>query len=151
MKKADKIKLIERILDKLYPKQPIPLKHKNPFQLLVAVILSGRSTDKMVNRVTPELFKLADTPEKMAKLTAEKIRSIIKPCGLSPAKSKAIKKMSEILVKKYNSKVPQSFEELESLPHVGHKTASVVMVQAFDVPAFPRRYSYLPAGSTMGT
>ncbi len=126
-----------RILDKLYPKTPIPLKHKSPFQLLIAVILSGRSTDKMVNKVTPELFKLADTPEKMAKVPVARIKEVIKPCGLSPAKSKAISQIAKILIKQYEGKVPASFSALEALPHVGHKTASVVMSQAFNVPAFP--------------
>ena len=135
--KEIKAKRIAKILERLYPKVPIPLKHKSPFTLLVAVVLSGQSTDKAVNKVTPELFRLADTPEKMAKQTADKIRHIIKPCGLSPTKSKNIKKLSEILVKKFAGKVPDNFEDLESLPGVGHKTASVVMSQAFGHPAFP--------------
>ena len=135
--KKEKVKKIIRILDKLYPKVPIPLKHKTPFTLLVAVILSGQSTDKMVNKVTPKLFRLADSPEKMAKLPVKKIREIIKPCGLSPAKSKNISALSKILIKKYNSEVPQTFAALEELPGVGHKTASVVMSRAFGKPAFP--------------
>lgn len=124
-------------LDRLYPNPPIPLSHKSPFQLLVAVILSGRSTDKTVNRVTPALFALAATPEKMAKLSVSRIQSIIRPCGLSPAKAKAISQISKILIREYESQVPASFKALEALPHVGHKTASVVMAQAFEVPAFP--------------
>ena len=135
--KKEKVQQIIWILDKLYPKVPIPLKHKNPFTLLVAVILSGQSTDKMVNKVTPQLFKLADTPQKMAKLPVKRIREIIKPCGLSPAKSKNISKLSKILIKKHHSEVPQTFAELEALPGVGHKTASVVMSRAFGKPAFP--------------
>lgn len=137
MTKREKAIHIAALLEKLYPKTPIPLRHKDPFTLLVAVILSGRSTDKMVNRVTPALFKLADTPAKMAKVPVETIHKIIQPCGLSPAKSKAISQISKILIRDYDSKVPASFEALEALPHVGHKTASVVMSQAFGVPAMP--------------
>jgi len=137
MLKKEKTQQIIWILDKLYPKVPIPLKHKNPYTLLVAVVLSGQSTDKMVNKVTPDLFRLADTPGKMAKLPVTKIREIIKPAGLSPAKSKNIKTLSQIIVKKHNSEVPQTFAELEALPGIGHKTASVVMSQAFGYPAFP--------------
>ena len=135
--KKEKAAKIIRILDKLYPTVSIPLSHKDPFTLLVAVVLSGQSTDKAVNKVTPELFRLADTPEKMTKLTVPQIRKIIKPCGLSPTKSKNISALSKILVDKFDSKVPQTFEELESLPGVGHKTASVVMSQAFGKSAFP--------------
>jgi len=135
--KKEKVQRIIRILDKLYPKTPIPLKHKDPFTLLVAVVLSGQSTDKMVNKVTPALFKLASTPEKMAEQPVAKIREIIKPCGLSPAKSRNIKALSHIIVKKHGGQVPSTFEELEALPGVGHKTASVVMSQAFSQPAFP--------------
>lgn len=135
--KQKKIQQIINILEKLYPKVPIPLKHKNPFTLLVAVVLSGQSTDKSVNKVTPTLFKLADTPEKMAKLPASKIREIIKPVGLSPAKSKNIKALSQIIAKKHAGQIPSTFSELEALPGVGHKTASVVMSQAFGKPAFP--------------
>ena len=137
MKKSDKALQIAKILDRLYPRVEIPLKHKDPFTLLIAVILSGQSTDKSVNKITPALFRLADTPQKMAKQTAFKIRQIIKPCGLSPTKSKNIKALSEILVKKFEGHVPRTFTELESLPGVGHKTASVVMSQAFGQPAFP--------------
>ena len=135
--KKEKVQRIIRILNKLYPEVPIPLKHKNPFTLLVAVVLSGQSTDVSVNKVTPVLFRLAGTSEKMAKLPVSKIREIIKPVGLSPTKSKNIKALSQILVKKHGSQVPSTFEELEALPGVGHKTASVVMSQAFGKPAFP--------------
>jgi endonuclease-3 len=135
--KKAKAKAIAQILERLFPVVPIPLKHRDPFTLLVAVMLSGRSTDKMVNKVTPALFAKADTPQKMAQLSATEIRAIIKPCGLSPAKSKNIKATSQILVDRFGGTVPQTFEELESLPGVGHKTASVEMSQAFGVPAFP--------------
>lgn len=135
--KKEKIADIINILESLYPDPPIPLKHKDPYTLLIAVILSGRSTDAMVNRVTPKLFTVADTPEKMVNLSVEEIRKIIQPCGLSPAKAKGIWETSKLLIENYNSKVPQSFSALEAFPHVGHKTASVVMSQAFNVPAMP--------------
>ena len=135
--KKAKATQIAKILERLFPEVPIPLKHRDPFTLLVAVMLSGQSTDKMVNRVTPTLFAKADTPQKMAKLSVAEIRAIIKPCGLSPAKSKHIRAMSKLLVDRFGGQVPQTFEELESLPGVGHKTASVVMSQAFGQPAFP--------------
>ena len=137
LSKKEKAKQIISILERLFPEVPIPLKHRDPFTLLVAVMLSGRSTDKMVNRVTPALFAKADTPKAMARLSAADIRTIIKPCGLSPAKSKHIQATSKLLVDRFGGKVPQTFEELESLPGVGHKTASVVMSQAFGIPAFP--------------
>ncbi|MFH0820331.1 MAG: endonuclease III [Candidatus Peregrinibacteria bacterium] len=137
MTKREKAKKIMRILDRIYPKTPIPLKHKDPFTLLVAVLLSARNTDKKVNQVTPELFRLADTPAKMAKLTPETVRKIIRSCGLSPTKSKAIVALSQKLVREFEGRVPQTFEELESLPGVGHKTASVLMAQAFGKDAFP--------------
>jgi endonuclease III len=139
MTKKEKAEGIMKILDRIYPKTPIPLKHKqnNHFTFLVAVLLSARATDKMVNRVTPILFALADTPEKMMKVSVEKIREIIKPVGLSPAKAKNIQALSKMLVEKFGGKVPDSFEGLESLPGVGHKTASVIMAQAFHQPAFP--------------
>ena len=137
MTKKEKVQTIARILDKLYPKTPIPLKHKNPFTLLVAVLLSGQSTDVSVNKVTPALFKIGGSAEKMVKLSVSKIRQIIKPVGLSPTKSKNIKALSQILVKRFSGVVPDNFEDLESLPGVGHKTASVVMSQAFDHSAFP--------------
>ena len=137
MTKKEKIQIIMDTLQELYPTPPIPLMHTNTFTFLIAVLLSARSTDAMVNRVTPELFRLADNPFDMQKLSVEQIREIIKPVGLSPQKAKAIKKLSEILVEKYKGKVPDSFEDLESLPGVGHKTASVIMSQAFGQPAFP--------------
>ena len=124
-------------LQDLYPNPPIPLNHTNNFTFLIAVLLSARATDAMVNRVTPELFQLADNPYDMQKLSVEQIRQIIKPVGLSPQKAKAIHRLSEILVEKYQGKVPDSFEALESLPGVGHKTASVIMSQAFGQSAFP--------------
>ena len=135
--KKEKAKAIAHILEKLYPSVPVPLDHKDPFTLLVAVILSARCTDIKVNQVTPFLFAKARTPKTMANLDVDIIREIIKPCGLSPAKSKNIKEMSRLLMAEHDGKVPQTFEELEALPGVGHKTASVVMSQAFDVPAFP--------------
>lgn len=128
---------VKRILDKLFPRPKIPLKHKNAYTLLIAVVLSARCTDKKVNEITPKLFAKASTPEKMAALPQSTIQSIIKPCGLSPAKSKAIKNLSKILVEDYGGKVPKDWEALEKLPGVGHKTASVVMAQAFKEPAFP--------------
>ena len=137
MKKQLKVKEIQKILDKKYPNPPVPLNHKDPYSLLIAVLLSARCTDKKVNEVTPNLFKLADNPQEMAKKSVNKVRKIVKPCGLSPQKSKAIVGLSKILVEKYESVVPDNFEQLEELPGVGHKTASVVMSQAFAVPAFP--------------
>ncbi len=137
MKKQLKVKEIQKILDKKYPNPPVPLNHKDPYTLLIAVLLSARCTDKKVNEVTPNLFKLADNPQDMAKKSVNKVRKIVKPCGLSPQKSKAIVGLSKILVEKYESVVPDNFEQLEELPGVGHKTASVVMSQAFAVPAFP--------------
>jgi len=136
MKKSERAEIVRTILDKTYPETPIPLNHKDIFTLLIAVLLSAQCTDERVNQVTPKLFKLASTPEKMSKLSQEKIYKIIKPCGLGPKKSKAIKSLSLILVKKYNNIVPDNFEDLEKLPGVGHKTASVVMSQGFGVPAF---------------
>ena len=136
MKKSERAEIVRTILDKTYPETPIPLNHKDIFTLLIAVLLSAQCTDERVNQVTPKLFKLASTPEKMSKLSQEKIYKIIKPCGLGPKKSKAIKSLSLILVKKHYSIVPDNFEDLEKLPGVGHKTASVVMSQGFGVPAF---------------
>lgn len=124
-------------LDELYPTTPIPLDHSDPYTLLVAVLLSAQCTDERVNKVTPALFELADNPRDMAKKKPLTVEKIIKPCGLSPRKSRAIVELSNILVDQHNSEVPQSFEALEALPGVGHKTASVVMSQAFGVPAFP--------------
>lgn len=135
--KKEKAAAITKILEKYYPETPIPLDHSSPYTLLVAVLLSAQCTDKRVNQVTPELFALADNPFDMAKQKVEDIKAIIRPCGLSPRKSQAIYDLSNILIDKYDGEVPQSFEGLEELPGVGHKTASVVMSQAFDVPAFP--------------
>tara|TARA_B100001939_G_C16897957_1_gene598505 strand:+ start:513 stop:1166 length:654 start_codon:yes stop_codon:yes gene_type:complete len=137
MTKQEKIQFVIDELGRLYPETPIPLNHKDPYTLLIAVLLSAQCTDLRVNQVTPELFRLADTPFKMAKVTVEEIRAIIRPCGLSPRKSKAIHELSNILIEKYKGEVPAEFELLESLPGVGHKTASVVMAQAFGHPAFP--------------
>jgi endonuclease III len=137
MKKAERAAIVFSRLNELYPETPIPLDHCNPYTLLIAVLLSAQCTDKMVNRVTPDLWKLADNPADMSRQTADAIREIIKPCGLSPRKSVAIKELSTILVEKYDCQVPESFEELEQLPGIGHKTASVVMSQGFGVPAFP--------------
>lgn len=128
---------IQQILDELYPETPIPLRHEDAYTLLVAVVLSAQCTDERVNQITPLLFARADNPADMAKLPVEEIREIIKPCGLSPAKSKAISGLSKIIMEKHGGQVPESFEELEKLPGVGHKTASVVMSQAFGHPAFP--------------
>lgn len=124
-------------LGELYPDPPIPLDHRDAYTLLVAVLLSAQCTDKMVNRVTPELWKLADNPLDMSKKSVEEILAIIRPLGLAPRKAKAIRELSEILVEKYDGQVPADMEKLEELPGVGHKTASVVMCQAFDQPAFP--------------
>ena len=135
--KKEKAAEIAKILDKLYPETPIPLQHEDPFTLLVAVVLSAQCTDVRVNKITPLLFARAGSVYEMAKLPMEDIEEIIRPCGLSPSKSKAIYHLSNIIVDKYKGKVPQTFEELESLPGVGHKTASVVMSQAFGFPAFP--------------
>ena len=128
---------IGAILDDLYPEVPVPLDHKDPYTLLVAVLLSAQCTDVRVNQVTPALFALADNPRDMARQSVDDIRAIIRPCGLSPQKSKAIKRLSEILIEEHGGAVPASIELLERLPGVGHKTASVVVSQAFDVPAFP--------------
>lgn len=137
MTKQEKADFIVKTLQKLYPDPPIPLDHKDAYTLLIAVLLSAQCTDVRVNQVTPHLFALADTPAGMAKIPVSKIKEIIRPCGLSPRKSQAISDLSKILVEKYNGKVPQTFHELEELPGVGHKTASVVMSQAFGFPAFP--------------
>ena len=135
-KKEKAIGIIET-LEELYPTTPIPLDHQDPYTLLVAVLLSAQCTDIRVNQVTPDLFALADNPYDMAQQDVEDIKAIIRPCGLSPRKSKAISELSSILIEKHGGKVPESFEALEALPGVGHKTASVVMSQAFGVPAFP--------------
>lgn len=137
MTKKEKATFITNKLEELYPKTPIPLVHYDAYTLLVAVLLSAQCTDERVNQVTPQLFGIADNPYKMAALDVEDIKNIIRPCGLSPTKSTAISKLSNILIEKYKGQVPNTFEDLESLPGVGHKTASVVMSQAFGVPAFP--------------
>ena len=137
MKKIEKAQEISRILNRIYRKVPIPLNHKNKFELVVAVLLSAQCTDERVNQVTQILFKKANTAIKMTKVPKKTIYNIIRPCGLAPQKSKAIFELSRILVKKFKGKVPESFEELEKLPGVGHKTASVVMSQGFGLPAFP--------------
>jgi endonuclease-3 len=137
MTKKEKVEFTIKTLNELYPEIPIPLDHKDPYTLLIAVLLSAQSTDVRVNLITPKLFAIADNPYDMIKLSVEEIREIIKPVGLSPMKSKGIYGLSHILIDKHNGQVPQSFEALEELPAVGHKTASVVMSQAFNVPAFP--------------
>ncbi|WP_422859786.1 endonuclease III domain-containing protein [Flagellimonas sp. S174] len=137
MTKQDKVNFIITTLDELYPTIPIPLDHRDPYTLLIAVLLSAQSTDVRVNQITPLLFARADNPYAMVKLTVEEIREIIKPVGLSPMKSKGIHGLSQILIDKYDGQVPQEIELLEELPAVGHKTASVVVSQAFGIPAFP--------------
>ncbi len=137
MKRQEKAKWIQKVLEEHFPNPPIPLSHKDSYTLLIAVLLSARSTDSQVNKVTPFLFAKADSPKKMVQLTVKEIQEIIRPCGLSPQKAHNIHLLSEILLNKYKGKVPKSFEELEELPGVGHKTASVVMAQAFHYPAFP--------------
>ncbi len=137
MTKKQRAEIVMNELEKIYPEVPIPLDHYDPFTLLVAVALSAQTTDKKVNQITPELFSVAPTPHKMAKLEVFQIKELIKEIGLSNTKAKNLKAMSEILVEKFNGEVPQTFQELESLPGVGHKTASVVMSQSFGVPAFP--------------
>ena len=137
MTKKEKVAFAIETLEKLYPEIPIPLNHKDPYTLLIAVLMSAQSKDVRVNQITPLLFARASTPSEMVKLTVKEIREIIRPVGLSPMKSKGIHGLSKILLKKYNGLVPQDFEALEKLPGVGHKTASVVMAQAFGVPAFP--------------
>ncbi len=137
MTKQEKVKFVIETLNTLYPEVPIPLDHKDPYTLLIAVLLSAQSTDARVNQITPLLFEVADNPHDMVKLSVEEIKEIIKPVGLSPMKSKGIHGLSEILINKYGGKVPADMEALEELPAVGHKTASVVMSQAFNIPAFP--------------
>ena len=137
MNKKERVDFILEYLDKTYPETPIPLNHRSKYQLLVAVLLSAQCTDERVNKVTPILFSKANNPKKMIKLETEEIYNIIRPCGLAPKKSRAISLLSQLLVDKYNSKVPESFDALEELPGVGHKTASVVMSQGFGHPAFP--------------
>ncbi|PPK84364.1 DNA-(apurinic or apyrimidinic site) lyase /endonuclease III [Neolewinella xylanilytica] len=137
MTKAEKARDIQCILEELYPEVPIPLDHRDPYTLLVAVLLSAQCTDVRVNQVTPSLWAVTDRPEIMKEIPVEEIREIIRPCGLSPSKSKAIKELSRIIDEEHGGEVPRTFAELEALPGVGHKTASVVMSQAFGVPAFP--------------
>jgi endonuclease-3 len=137
MKKQEKVEFVISTLENLYSETPIPLDHTDSYTLLIAVLLSAQCTDARVNTVTPKLFALADNPTDMVKASVEEIREIIKPCGLSPRKSKAIHQLSQIILNKHNGEVPDNFEDLEELPGVGHKTASVVMSQAFGVQAFP--------------
>lgn len=137
MKRAEKAERIREILDELYPEPPIPLEHGNPFTLLVAVLLSAQTTDAQVNRVTPVLFSRASTPEEMARLGVDEILEAIRSCGLAPGKARNISRLSQILVEEHSGNVPDTLDELEALPGVGHKTASVVMAQAFGEPAFP--------------
>ena len=137
MKKRERANYILNKLNEIYPETPIPLNHKSEFELLIAVLLSAQCTDERVNKVTPELFKKANTPAKILKMSSLKIENIIKSCGLAPQKSSNIFNLSKIIVERFNSKVPESFKDLESLPGVGHKTASVVMSQGFGHPAFP--------------
>lgn len=137
MNKQEKVNFVIETLNQLYPEIPIPLDHKDPYTLLIAVLLSAQSTDVKVNQITPLLFKIADTPYDMIKLSEEEIREIIKPVGLSPMKAKGIYHLSHILIDKYNGQVPADIELLKELPAVGHKTASVVVAQAFNIPAFP--------------
>src|SRR5690554_5064356 len=137
MTRKEKAEFVMEELEKLYPKTPVPLDHKDNYTLLIAVLLSAQCTDERVNKITPILFAKADNPADMIKLSVEEIRLIIRPCGLSPTKSKAIWNLSKILLEKHDGEVPNTFEELEALPGVGHKTASVVMSQAFGLPAFP--------------
>ena len=137
MDKKNKVIYIIQELENLFPKVPIPLNHKDPYTLLIAVLLSAQCTDERVNKITPKLFKRANNPYEMVKLSVSEIKEIIKPCGLSPMKSKGIYGLSKIIIEKHEGNVPKSFEYLEELPGVGHKTASVVMSQAFGIPAFP--------------
>jgi len=137
MTKQERVKFVINSLKKYYPTIPIPLDHKDPYTLLIAVLLSAQCTDVRVNQITPLLFAKADNPYDMVKMSVQEIKDIIRPCGLSPMKSKGIHGLSQMIIEKYNGKVPQSFEALEEFPAVGHKTASVVMSQAFGVPAFP--------------
>ncbi len=137
MNKKEKVSFVLNKLEELFPNPPVPLDHKDSYTLLIAVLLSAQCTDERVNKVTPHLFSRADNPYDMVKLTVEEIREIIRPCGLSPRKSKAIHELSHLLIEKHGGEVPASMEELEALPGVGHKTASVVMIQAFNTPAFP--------------
>ena len=137
MNKKEKVKFVIEKLEELYPKTPVPLNHKDPYTLLIAVLLSAQCTDERVNQITPKLFVKADCPEKMIKLSVKEIEDIIRPCGLSPMKSKGIYGLSKMIIEKHDGKVPNNFKDLEAFPSVGHKTASVVMSQGFGFPAFP--------------
>ncbi len=137
MNKKERVQFVIDKLEELYPKTPIPLDHKDPYTLLISVLLSAQSTDARVNTITPLLFAKADNPYDMVKLTVDEIKAIIRPVGLSPMKSKGIYGLSKMIIEKHNGKVPENFEDLEAFPAVGHKTASVVMSQAFGIPAFP--------------
>ena len=137
MKRKEKAERIQSMLEKLYPETPVPLDHDTPFQLLVAVLMSAQTTDLKVNQVTPELFRQGPTPEKMAALDVSQIQSMIREVGLAPTKAKNIKRLSELLLERHQGNIPNTFEELEALPGVGHKTAGVVLAQAFGIPAFP--------------
>lgn len=137
MKRKEKAERIQSMLEELYPETPVPLDHDTPFQLLVAVLMSAQTTDLKVNQVTPELFRQGPTPEKMAELEVSQIQSMIREVGLAPTKAKNIKRLSELLLERHQGNIPNTFEELEALPGVGHKTAGVVLAQAFGIPAFP--------------
>ncbi len=137
MKRKEKAERIQTMLEKLYPETPVPLDHETPFQLLIAVLMSAQTTDLKVNQVTPELFKQGPTPEKMTMLEISEIQSLIREVGLAPTKAKNIRRLSELLIERHHGSIPNTFEELEALPGVGHKTAGVVLAQAFGIPAFP--------------
>ncbi|MAY04451.1 MAG: endonuclease III [Euryarchaeota archaeon] len=137
MKRKEKAERIQAMLEELYPETPVPLDHESPFQLLIAVLMSAQTTDLKVNQVTPELFKKGPTPEKMAVLEVSTIQSLIREVGLAPTKAKNIKRLSELLIERHQGDIPSTFEQLEALPGVGHKTAGVVLAQAFGIPAFP--------------
>ncbi len=137
MKRKEKAERIQAMLEELYPETPVPLDHESPFQLLIAVLMSAQTTDLKVNQVTPELFKKGPTPEKMSVLEVSTIQSLIREVGLAPTKAKNIKRLSELLIERHQGDIPSTFEELEALPGVGHKTAGVVLAQAFGIPAFP--------------
>ena len=137
MKRKEKAERIQSMLEELYPETPVPLDHESPFQLLVAVLMSAQTTDLKVNQVTPALFKQGPTPEKMAQLEVATIQSLIREVGLAPTKAKNIQRLSELLIERHQGNIPNTFEELEALPGVGHKTAGVVLAQAFNIPAFP--------------
>ena len=137
MKRKEKAERIQSMLEELYPETPVPLDHESPFQLLIAVLMSAQTTDLKVNQVTPALFKQGPTPEKMAKLEVATIQSLIREVGLAPTKAKNIRRLSELLIERHQGNIPNTFEELEALPGVGHKTAGVVLAQAFNIPAFP--------------